>query len=90
VDPALVVPKELELPLGVDLSFHLAPALFLLVDLLLLSPPWTINFVPALGLSTGIAFAYWFWIECKFGCLLRVSSVTCSHLMETCRPWDVL
>lgn len=66
VDPALVVPKELELPLPVDLSFHLAPAAFLLVDLLFFSPPWTISFVPALGLSTVIAFAYWFWIELCF------------------------
>lgn len=35
----------------------------LLIDLLFLSPPWTISVVPALGLSTGIAFTYWFWIE---------------------------
>lgn len=35
----------------------------LLVDLLFFSPPWTITVVPALGLSAGIAFTYWFWIE---------------------------
>lgn len=63
IDPELVVPKELELPFGADASFHLAPALFLLVDLLLLSPPWTITIVPAVGVSAGIAFAYWYWIE---------------------------
>ena len=33
------------------------------MDLLLFSPPWTIKFLPALGLSTIIAFGYWFWIE---------------------------
>lgn len=35
----------------------------MLVDMLLLSPPWTITVLPALGLSGGIAFGYWFWIE---------------------------
>lgn len=63
IDPALVVPKELELPVPADLSFHIAPTLLLLVDLLLLSPPWTISVVPAVGLSALIAFLYWFWIE---------------------------
>lgn len=63
IDPTLVVPPELELPLTPDLSFHLIPTLMLLIDLLFLSPPWTISVVPALGLSTGIAFTYWFWIE---------------------------
>ncbi|KIX06558.1 uncharacterized protein Z518_04534 [Rhinocladiella mackenziei CBS 650.93] len=63
IDPALVVPKELELPLPADLSFHLVPSLLLLIDLLFLSPPWTITALPAVGLSTFIAFLYWFWIE---------------------------
>lgn len=63
IDPELVVPKELELPLPPDLSFHLIPTAMLLVDLLFLSPPWAISALPALILSLGIAFAYWFWIE---------------------------
>lgn len=63
IDPELVVPKELELPVETDLSFHLVPTVMLLVDLLLLSPPWTISVIPALGLSGAIAFGYWFWIE---------------------------
>jgi hypothetical protein len=46
-----------------DMSFHLAPAVVMLLDLLVLSPPWTITTVPALGLSSMIAFGYWFWIE---------------------------
>jgi hypothetical protein len=45
------------------LSFHVTPALVMLFDLLLLSPPWTITVAPALALSTLIAFGYWFWIE---------------------------
>lgn len=57
------MPKELALPIESDLSFHLIPTVMLLIDLLLLSPPWTISLVPALGLSSAIAFGYWFWIE---------------------------
>lgn len=63
IDPELVVPKELELPLTPDLSFHLAPSVMLVLDLLFLSPPWAISVLPALALSMSIAFAYWFWIE---------------------------
>ena len=63
IDPQLVVPKELELPVETDLSFHLIPTTVLLIDLLFLSPPWTISIVPALALSGVIAFGYWFWIE---------------------------
>lgn len=63
IDPALVVPPELELPLPADLSFHAVPSLALVVDLLFFSPPWTITVLPALALSTTIAFGYWFWIE---------------------------
>lgn len=46
-----------------DISMHAVPAIVLLIDLLLLSPPWTITVLPALGLSGGIAFGYWFWVE---------------------------
>lgn len=63
IDPELVVPKDLELPLPADLSFHFVPTFMLLIDLLLLSPPWTISALPALALSLSIAFTYWFWIE---------------------------
>lgn len=63
IDPELVVPKELALPLPSDMSFHLVPTVMLLTDLLLLSPPWTIGALPAMLLSLSIAFTYWFWIE---------------------------
>jgi hypothetical protein len=46
-----------------DLSFHAVPAISLVIDLLLFSPPYTIAFLPALTLSGVIAFGYWFWIE---------------------------
>jgi FAR-17a/AIG1-like protein len=39
------------------------PSALLVLDILFLSPPWTITPVPAIGLSAAIAFAYWFWIE---------------------------
>lgn len=39
------------------------PTLFLLFDLLYLSPPWTITAAPAIGIYSGIAFCYWFWLE---------------------------
>ena len=63
IDPELVVPKELELPVPADLSFHLMPSMLLVIDLLLFSPPWAITILPAIVLSTVIAFVYWFWIE---------------------------
>ncbi|EAU35348.1 conserved hypothetical protein [Aspergillus terreus NIH2624] len=49
-----------------DISFHAVPSIVLLIDLLLLSPPWTITVLPALALSSSIAFGYWFWIELCF------------------------
>jgi hypothetical protein len=48
---------------AIDISFHAVPSVVLLIDLLFLSPPWTISIFPALGLSGTIAFGYWFWIE---------------------------
>jgi len=63
IDRKLLVPEEFELPLLPDLGFHAIPSILLVVDLLLLSPPWTITALPAIGLSAAIAFAYWFWIE---------------------------
>ncbi|PPJ52187.1 hypothetical protein CBER1_09912 [Cercospora berteroae] len=64
IDPKLVLPDWAPpLGFGADLSFHAVPAIALAVDLLFFSPPWTIAFLPALGLSGAIAFGYWFWIE---------------------------
>ena len=64
IDPKLVLPDWAPpLPFAADCSFHAIPAIALAVDLLFFSPPWTIAFLPALGLSGVIAFGYWFWIE---------------------------
>ncbi|RAL02460.1 putative integral membrane protein [Aspergillus ibericus CBS 121593] len=63
IDPHLVVPEWAVIPLHADIGFHAVPSIVLLIDLLFLSPPWTISVLPALGLSSTIAFGYWFWIE---------------------------
>ncbi|KAF2156764.1 integral membrane protein [Myriangium duriaei CBS 260.36] len=64
IDPALVQAPDLPtLPLAADCSFHLFPALALLADLLLFSPPYGIAVLPAFGLSSVIAVAYYFWVE---------------------------
>lgn len=46
-----------------DVGFHAVPALMLSIDLLFLSPPWTITALPAMGVSSILAFSYWFWVE---------------------------
>jgi hypothetical protein len=63
IDKNLVFPPESQLDILPDFGFHAAPGLFLAVDLLLLSPPWTINGFAAMALSQSIAFLYWFWVE---------------------------
>ncbi|KAH6691312.1 integral membrane protein [Plectosphaerella plurivora] len=66
IDKSLLYPPGFELALLPDVSFHLAPAVLLTLDLLLLSPPWTIRGYSALVLSLGIAFLYWGWVELCF------------------------
>jgi hypothetical protein len=59
-----VIPQSLPQDLNVsDIGFHAMPSLILTIDLLFLSPPWTITIWPAMGLSSVIAFGYWFWVE---------------------------
>ncbi|KAK3996464.1 hypothetical protein QBC44DRAFT_339458 [Cladorrhinum sp. PSN332] len=63
IDKSLVVPPELQLPFLPDFGFHAMPAIMLTLDLLLLSPPWTIKGYGAMTISTILAFAYWGWVE---------------------------
>ncbi|OTB03105.1 hypothetical protein M426DRAFT_74237 [Hypoxylon sp. CI-4A] len=63
IDKSLVFPPEFQLDFLPDFGFHAAPAIFLAVDLLFLSPPWTIHGYAALALSEALAFLYWFWVE---------------------------
>ncbi|KAF4555287.1 Hypothetical protein D9617_2g052400 [Elsinoe fawcettii] len=64
IDPRLVIPPDLpQLPLLADMSFHLAPALLLIIDLLFFSPPYSIAALPSFALSGFIAVSYYFWVE---------------------------
>ncbi|KAG0643392.1 FAR-17a/AIG1-like protein [Tuber brumale] len=63
IDRDLVVPPDMRLDPFVDMGFHLFPALLLLIDVLLLSPPWAFTFLPALLIPSGIATGYWVWLE---------------------------
>ncbi|KAL6716168.1 hypothetical protein ACLMJK_005734 [Lecanora helva] len=62
-DRNLVIPEWAQLPFQADISFHAVPSLVLTLDLLFLSPPWTISTIGAMGLSTFLAFSYWFFVE---------------------------
>jgi len=66
IDKTLVVPPDLELPFLPDFGFHAMPAIMMSLDLLLLSPPWTIRAYHAMALSMVTAFLYWGWVEYCF------------------------
>ncbi|KAG5983158.1 hypothetical protein E4U55_000640 [Claviceps digitariae] len=66
IDASLLIQPGLELDIWTDIGFHLAPAVFLVLDLILFSPPWTISFYGMMSLSTAFAFAYWYWVELCF------------------------
>ncbi|KAH7196943.1 FAR-17a/AIG1-like protein [Fusarium flagelliforme] len=63
VDSKLLMPDEFYIDILPDVGFHLAPAVFLTIDLLFFSPPWTIPAYSMMALSTVFTFAYWFWVE---------------------------
>ncbi|EPS41731.1 hypothetical protein H072_4365 [Dactylellina haptotyla CBS 200.50] len=63
IDRTLVVPPEIHIDPITDLMFHCFPAVFMFLDLVLLSPPWTIKALPAFGLSSVIAVGYWWWVN---------------------------
>ena len=63
IDKSLVIPDWAQLPLTADLSFHAIPQILLLVDFLLLSPPWTVSTSNAMGLSSMLALVYWPWVQ---------------------------
>ncbi|KAK3362069.1 FAR-17a/AIG1-like protein [Lasiosphaeria ovina] len=60
------MPPELQLPFLPDLGFHAMPAVMLTLDLILLSPPWTIKVYGAMSISVAVAFLYWSWLELCF------------------------
>ena len=63
IDKSLVIPDWAQLPLIADLSFHAIPQILLLMDFLLLSPPWTVSTPNAMGLSSMLALVYWPWVQ---------------------------
>ncbi|PQE11657.1 integral membrane protein [Rutstroemia sp. NJR-2017a WRK4] len=63
IDKRLLIPPEIEISHYADIGFHAMPAIFLTIDLLFFSPPWTINALPAMGLSSILAVSYWAWVE---------------------------
>ncbi|EER36905.1 conserved hypothetical protein [Histoplasma capsulatum H143] len=63
IDAKLVRPDWVELSTEADIGFHAIPAIVLAIDLLYLSPPWSIGAIPSMGLASVIAFGYWFWVE---------------------------
>ncbi|KAI5795090.1 FAR-17a/AIG1-like protein [Geopyxis carbonaria] len=63
IDKTLVMPPEMQLELHADIGFHLLPAVFLFIDIMLLSPPWTFSVLPALAIPATLATGYWFWLE---------------------------
>lgn len=54
---------DLQVDHSTDIGFHAMPAIMLTIDLLFLSPPWTITALPSVGVSSVLAFGYWFWVE---------------------------
>jgi hypothetical protein len=63
IDKTLVVPPEIHIAPVADIGFHAMPSILLTIDLLFLSPPWTIKPLAAMGLSSSIAVGYWAWVE---------------------------
>jgi len=66
VDKLLVRPPGHELPFIPDFGLHAIPAVMLTLDLMLLSPPWSIKAYSALALGSVLSFLYWGWIEYCF------------------------
>lgn len=63
IDRTLVVPADVPISVYADVGFHAMPAILLTLDLLFFSPPWTINSLPAMGLSSALATLYWVWVD---------------------------
>ncbi|KAK3498140.1 FAR-17a/AIG1-like protein [Neurospora crassa] len=66
INKNLVVPPDMAIPVLPDVGFHAMPAIMLTLDLMFLSPPWTVKGYGAMTISTTIAFIYWRWVELCF------------------------
>ncbi|KAI5306271.1 hypothetical protein KEM56_001621 [Ascosphaera pollenicola] len=63
INKELVVPEGMGIPLDADLGLHAAPTVFLILDLIFFSPPWSVTFASAIATSGLVATCYWFWVE---------------------------
>ena len=63
IDKSLLIFPGVQISTYADVGFHAMPSILLTIDLLFFSPPWTINALPAMGLSSAIATGYWAWVE---------------------------
>ncbi|UZJ57387.1 hypothetical protein CBS101457_006707 [Exobasidium rhododendri] len=61
-NPAQFIMKTVRIPLLADLSMHAAPAIFLLVDYLVFSPPFPKSIRPTL-ISASVTISYCVWAE---------------------------
>jgi hypothetical protein len=66
INRRLVIAEEYEIDWLLDVGLHLAPVVFLTLDLILLSPPWTVTAYGAMTISSALAMLYWAWIEYCF------------------------
>ncbi|KUJ14111.1 uncharacterized protein LY89DRAFT_590926 [Mollisia scopiformis] len=66
IDKKLVVPPDHEVPFIPDFGFHAIPALMLTLDLMALSPPWSMKILNVVLLDLVLTFSYWSWIEYCF------------------------
>ncbi|EXJ89468.1 hypothetical protein A1O3_02535 [Capronia epimyces CBS 606.96] len=66
IDKTLVVPPGHEVPFIPDFGFHAMPGIMIILDLMLLSPPWSIKADGALALNSFMALSYLAWLEYCF------------------------
>jgi hypothetical protein len=67
-DPMLLVNPAIQkrLPLFLDVSLHMLPAVFGLFDVLLFNPVWTVTISSVLKGYTMFAVGYWIWVHHTF------------------------
>lgn len=64
-DRSLLIPKDrpVPLPLNFDISVHLMPTVYTLIDYLFFSPPFSLSIGPSLLVYLSIAVSYMLWVE---------------------------
>ncbi|KAH8676109.1 integral membrane protein [Xylariales sp. PMI_506] len=65
-DKSFVMAPGHDVPFIPDFGFHAVPAIFLTLDVMFLSPSWTVDAYSATALGSLVAFSYWGWVEYCF------------------------